>query len=410
MKTKIITLALFAFLFTNQTFAQDRTTVNATSSEISDNLDLRAVASIFGDSENLDDFERRLNDPKLQISNLDLNNDNQVDYLRVIESVEGRTHLIIVQAVLERDVFQDVATVEVERDEHNRVQVQVVGDVYMYGHNYIYEPVYVHTPIIYTSFWITNYRPYYSSWYWGYYPTYYYAWNPYPVFRYRNNINICINVHNHYNYVNHRRSHAAIAMYSTRRSNGYERQHPNRSFAHRNNSVSNRHELDRTRGNSRDGLYSPRGNRSETSTPRGNRGETSTPRGNRGETSTPRGNRGETSTPRGNREETSTPRGNRGETSTPRGNRGETSAPRGNRGETSTPRGNREETSTPRGNRGETSIPRGNREETSTPRGNRGETSAPRGNRGEISTSRGNESQRSESPRENNQSRGSGRG
>lgn len=308
MKTKIFTLALFASLIATKNFAQDRTTVNATSSEISDNLDLRAVASIFGDSDDLNDFEKRLNDPKLQISNLDLNNDNEVDYLRVIESVEGRTHLIIVQAVLERDVFQDVATVEVERDEHNRVQVQVVGDVYMYGNDYIYEPVYVHTPIIYASFWTNHYRPYYSSWYWGYYPTYYYAWNPYPVFRYRNNINICINVNNHYNYVNVRRSRTATAMYNTRRSNGYERQHPNRSFANRNNRVSNRYELDQTRTirnvGGRNGITQnqTRGNsRNETTTPRGSRSETSTPRGNsRNETATPRGSQSETSTPRGN--------------------------------------------------------------------------------------------------------------
>jgi hypothetical protein len=193
MKTQIITLTLLTSLFTGQLFSQDRTTVNATSSEISDNLDLRAVASIFGDSENLEDFERRLNDPKLQISNLDLNNDNEVDYLRVIESVEGNTHLIIVQSVLERDVFQDVATVEVERDRNNQVQIQVVGDVYMYGNNYIYEPVYVHTPIIYSYFWVTNYQPYRSNWYWGYYPTYYYTWTPFPVFRYRTNVGHCIN-------------------------------------------------------------------------------------------------------------------------------------------------------------------------------------------------------------------------
>jgi hypothetical protein len=45
--------------------------------EISDNLDLRAVTDIFGDSRNLQDFER-LNDPELQISNLDLNYDNDV--------------------------------------------------------------------------------------------------------------------------------------------------------------------------------------------------------------------------------------------------------------------------------------------------------------------------------------------
>ena len=87
MKTKLITSALFAFLFAIQIQAQDRTTVTANSNDISDNLDLKAVASIFGDSEDLADFERRLNDPKIQISNLDLNGDNQVDYLRVIETV-----------------------------------------------------------------------------------------------------------------------------------------------------------------------------------------------------------------------------------------------------------------------------------------------------------------------------------
>ena len=76
MKTKLLLFTALASIFAIQIQAQDRTTVNATNSEISDNLDLRAVASIFGDSRNLQDFERRLNDPKIQISNLDLNNDN----------------------------------------------------------------------------------------------------------------------------------------------------------------------------------------------------------------------------------------------------------------------------------------------------------------------------------------------
>lgn len=247
MRTKILTLALFAFLFANETNAQDVTTVNAKNSEISDNLDLRAVASIFGDSENLEDFERRLNDPKNQISNLDLNYDRQVDYLRVIESVERNTHLIILQAVLDKDVFQDVATIEVERDSNNNVQVQVVGDVYMYGSNYIYEPVYVRRPVIFGVFWVNSYRPYYSPYYWNYYPGYYYGWAPYPVYRYRNHIHVHIHEHNTYNYVNVRRSERAIAMHSTRRSNGYERQYPNQSFTRRNNNVTNRYELDQTR-------------------------------------------------------------------------------------------------------------------------------------------------------------------
>jgi hypothetical protein len=245
MKTKLLLLTVLTSIFAAQ--AQDRTSINAMNSEISDNLDLRAVADIFGDSKNIQDFERRLNDPTLQISNLDLNNDDEVDYLRVIETVEKRTHVIIIQAVLEQDVYQDIATIDVEKDKYNNVHVQVVGDVYMYGQNYIYEPVYYTTPFIYASFWVSNYRPYYSTWSWNYYPSYYYSWNPYPVFRYRNNIHLSLNIHNNYNYVNYRRSNRAEYLHYSRRSNGYERQHPEYAFSRRNASVANRYELDQRR-------------------------------------------------------------------------------------------------------------------------------------------------------------------
>jgi len=251
MKAKLLIIALFAIAISSCQ-AQAGATVYAKNSDISDNLDLRAVASMFGESANLQDFERRLNDPKYQISNLDLNGDDQVDYLRVIESVEDRTHVVIIQAVLDRDVYQDVATIDVERDNYNKVSVQVVGNSYLYGDNYIYEPVYSVVPVIYTSFWVTNYRPYYSTWYWGYYPTYYSAWRPYPVYRYRNNINVCINVHNSYNYVNTRRSYRAPAIYETRRTYGYERMKPNYSFAQRHSNVSNRYDLDQRRIASRE--------------------------------------------------------------------------------------------------------------------------------------------------------------
>lgn len=249
MKTKIFTLTIIFLFSITSIFSQDRTKVTANNSDISDNLDLRAVASIFGDSENLEDFERRLNDPKSQISNLDLNSDNQVDYLRVIESVEGSIHLIIIQSVLARDTFQDIATIEIEKDRNNRVQVQVVGDVFMYGDNYIYEPVYAYNPIIYNSFWVPNYRPYCSYWNWGYYPNFYITWSPFPIYTYHNHIGIYIN-HNHfYNYVNYRRFHVAYNnYYNRRRGNAYERQYPNRSFSNRNSGYANRHELDTNRG------------------------------------------------------------------------------------------------------------------------------------------------------------------
>ena len=361
-------------------FAQEKTTVTAKNSDISDNLDLRAVATVFGDASNLEDFERRLNDPKTQISNLDLNNDNYVDYLRVIETVEGNVHLVVVQAVLEKDVFQDVATIEVERDSNNRVQVQVVGDVYMYGTNYIYEPVYVHTPIIYTTFWVRNYHPYYSSWYWGYYPSYYSYWNPFPIFRYRNHIHVHINFGHSYHYVSHRRCASVYNNYYGRRGNGYERMHPNRSFAHRNSGYSNRHELD-----SRRNINGPR-NRSEitSNSPRGNR-ETrdfngTAPR-TRTETSNPRNNgtRGNSGTRVVIENRDNSPRvtsENRGRNEGPRSNGGREYSE--NRGNSSRERG----TISSSGNRGNSEYRGGSSRGNSQPR-----NSAPRGN----SNSRGSE-------------------
>ena len=250
--------------------AQERTTVTATTSDISDNLDLRAVATLFGDASDLEDFEQRLNNPKNQISNLDLNNDGYVDYLRVIESVEKNTHLIVVQSVLGKDLFQDVATIEVERDANNRVQVQVVGDVYMYGENYIYEPIYVHTPVIYNTFWVSHYRPYCSAWYWGYYPSYFYYWTPFPTFRYVNHIHMHINFGHTFYYAPYRRCHVAYASYYGRRGNAYENLYPNRSFTSRNNGVRNRYEL------TNNATSNPRGSSPRTE----NYGGVKNPRGN----------------------------------------------------------------------------------------------------------------------------------
>jgi len=406
MKTRLFTSVIGSLLLAIPTFAQDKTTVTANSSDISDNLDLKAVASIFGDASNLEDFERRLNDPKTQISNLDLNNDNQVDYLRVVESVEGRAHIIVIQAVLDKDVYQDVASVEIEKDSNNKVQIQVVGDVYIYGANYIYEPIYVHTPVIYTTFWVNYYRPYYSSWYWNYYPSYYHCWNPFPIFRYRNNISIHINFGHSYNYVSYRRCHTAYNAYYGRRGNGYEMRHPNRSFSHRNSGYSNRYEMDSHR-DIKTRTPGTRNLNSNTGTPRGTVAM-GTPRNE----ASPRGN----NNPRGN-SNVGTPRNE----SSPRGNNNPRveSSPRGNTS-VGTPRGNnnprvesspRENTSvgTPRGNNNPRvdSSPRGNTS-VGTPRGNNNPRveSSPRGNsQPRMESPRGNSQPRMESPRGNSQPR-----
>jgi hypothetical protein len=238
-KPKAVSLIIVFFFGIFGLMAQDITTVKAMSNDISNNLDLEAVASIFGDANDLEDFERRLNDPDLQISNLDLNLDGYVDYLRVVEFSEGNTHLIAIQAVLGDDLFQDVATIEVERDRNGKTYVQVVGDVYMYGPNYIIEPVYVRIPIFFSFFWRPYYRPYCSPYYWGYYPGYFSYWHPYHTHIYRSHVHVHVNTHHVYHHVTYRRSHVASQLHNTHRRNDFGKKYPSRSYVMRNRSTQN---------------------------------------------------------------------------------------------------------------------------------------------------------------------------
>jgi flagellar biosynthesis GTPase FlhF len=290
MKTKLQLAAIITSFFAFQMSAQDRTTVSAVNSDISDNLDLTAVSSIFGESQDLNDFERRLNDPKLQISNLDLNNDNRVDYLRVIESVESNTHIVVIQSVLGRDLYQDVATIEIEKNRQNKISIQIVGNSFIYGQNYIYEPQYYSTPQIYASFYTSYYHPYYSTFTWNLYPSFYVAWNPYPVYRYRQNVYGCVNYHNTYNYVNYRRCYRAPVIYTSYSCNSYERRNPEYAFSRRNSNYSNRYDLDQRRYStnnssrnevaySRNSYYSSRNNANYNNTARDyNQNRTSAPK------------------------------------------------------------------------------------------------------------------------------------
>lgn len=247
MKTKIGILIIVLLTALLNLKAQDVTTVTAVSSDISDNLDLEAVASLFGDAKNLEDFERQLNDPELQISNLDLNTDGYVDYLRVIETSSDETHLVTIQAVIGKDQYQDVATIDVERDSDGNTQVRVVGDVYMYGPDYIIVPVYVHRPVIFMWFWGSYYHPWYSPYYYGYYPPYYHHWHPYPVYKYRRNIVVHKNENNTYRRTIVKRSSTAVKLQNQSRRSDYESKYPKQSFVQRNKGVKNKQELNQKR-------------------------------------------------------------------------------------------------------------------------------------------------------------------
>lgn len=248
MKIKIGLLMIVFLVAIADLNAQDVTTVEATNSNIGENLDLEAVASVFGESEDLEDFEKRLNDPDTQISNLDLNEDGEVDYLRVIESSKDETHLVTIQAVIAEDKYQDVAVIDVEKDSEGETQVQVVGDVNMYGPDYIITPVYVHPPVVVVWFWGPYYNPWRSPYYYGYYPPYYRPWRPYPTPRYRTNVHVHVNVNNSYNRTTVRKSSTSAELQNKSRKNDLGSKNPDKSYSKMNEGSKSKQDLNNKKG------------------------------------------------------------------------------------------------------------------------------------------------------------------
>jgi hypothetical protein len=198
-----------------------------------DNLNLYAVMNLFQESETLEGFERRLNDEKSRINNLDLNGDNQVDYITVSDYVDGDVHNIVLRVALNRSETQDVAVFTVQKLRDGSVQIQLVGDEDLYGRNYIIEPIYAETPnpgytgsrasgtavrIVTSTYYdiagwpvvVYIYRPDYfvwrSSWYWGYWPAWWYGWTPWYWHSYYGyHYNWFPHYYAHYHHWNHHR-------------------------------------------------------------------------------------------------------------------------------------------------------------------------------------------------------------
>ncbi|MBQ9143718.1 MAG: hypothetical protein IJX60_02090 [Paludibacteraceae bacterium] len=223
------------FMVPYSAMADETVTVTATSSDISENLDLKTVATLFGQAKDLEQFEALLNNPDSAFSNLDLNGDGEVDYLRVIETADDNRHLVVIQAVLAKDIYQDVASIFVEKDANNQVTVQVIGDEYIYGADYIIEPVYIYQPVIYDWFWGPSWVCWHSPYYWGYWPGW---WRPYyciDPFLYWDH---CYWHHYHHPICSyrtgHHHHHHYRPMHDRVRRNDLAHRHPDRSFATRN--------------------------------------------------------------------------------------------------------------------------------------------------------------------------------
>lgn len=198
-------------------------------------LDLNAVAAAFAESRSVQEFEQLLNSSRYMINNLDLNRDGWIDYLRVIETHKGYYHTLLIQACLAPGVFQDVATLIAER-RADVLMVEVVGDTYLYGYNYIVRPVFVKRPPMWDVYGRPSYNPWSSPYHYGYLPSYYTKPKPIYLNHYQAYVNTYMHNHgycHHCDYPTQPFYTGYTTMTQPHNRHDYQTQHPNDSFEQR---------------------------------------------------------------------------------------------------------------------------------------------------------------------------------
>ena len=131
----IFSLVLISFSIINQLSAQEET-----SGQLGDNFSLEGALALLKNTSSLEEFEKQLNSPDSDVNNLNLNEDDEVDYIRVEEYMEGDVHAIVLQALISEEESQDIAVIEIEKTGDESATLQIVGDDYLYGTDYFVEP------------------------------------------------------------------------------------------------------------------------------------------------------------------------------------------------------------------------------------------------------------------------------
>ena len=213
------------------------TTVTVTNfnTDLSFYLDLNAVAAAFAEARNVAEFEQLLNSSRYMINNLDLNRDGWIDYLRVIETHRGVYHTFLIQACLGHSLYQDVATLVAEH-RPNALYVEVIGDRWLYGPNYIVRPVFIKRPPLWDVFGRPAYAAWTSPYYYGYWPGYYQKPKPIYLNHYQAYVRTYMSNHHYCHQCDYPKQffYSGYAqMTQPHAHNDYATQHPSDAFEQR---------------------------------------------------------------------------------------------------------------------------------------------------------------------------------
>ena len=138
LKLKSITF-LLACLFSFSLNAQEINLTDSTGLP-GDHFSLEGALELFKNAKSPEAFEKSLNQSNNNVNNLDLNEDGDIDYIRVIDNMENEVHAIVLQVPINDIETQDIAVIEIEKNGDASALLQIIGDESLYGEGAIVEP------------------------------------------------------------------------------------------------------------------------------------------------------------------------------------------------------------------------------------------------------------------------------
>ena len=166
-----------------------------------DDFSLDGALELFQKATSVEQWEQWLNDQNQHVNNLDLNQDGEVDYIKVTDQSLGNDHALVLQVPISESESQDIAVIELSKVNSDSAVIQIIGDEDLYGEEMVIEPSIeyeqefkkIKGPAL-ESFRIYKrcinvwmwpcvqfiYRPIYQPWvspyYWHHYPSYWKPW------------------------------------------------------------------------------------------------------------------------------------------------------------------------------------------------------------------------------------------
>lgn len=197
----VLSVIFLIGIFLNSAFAQNAE--EDSTGLPGDNFSLQGALEMFKKATSLEEFEKLINTKDNNVNNLDLNEDSDVDYVRVVDNMNEDAHAFVLQVPISETENQDIAVIELEKTGEENAVLQIVGDEDIYGEQTIVEPTEEETEeksegadseyivskkaAVVVNVWVwpsvrfvyaPGYRLWISPWRWKVYPGWWRPWRP----------------------------------------------------------------------------------------------------------------------------------------------------------------------------------------------------------------------------------------